>query len=211
MKTNFPLKVAAVVLAVAMWLFVISRGQTEVSMQVPVVVENVPAGLYVAGESAKTVVVDLRGHERFVRRLRPGDVTVVLDAGAVQKGDNKVRIKSEDVKAPAALKVTGIRPAAVDLDVEKTYAKTVPVYPVVDGTPKKGYKVTRTEVSPSEVVVSGGRRRVSFVSSVKTEVVDISGADKTVSHEVALNGLDRGLSADPAVVVVKVIIAKELP
>ena len=39
---NFALKAAAAVLAVVLWIFVVSKGQTEMSLSVPIEYSNIP-------------------------------------------------------------------------------------------------------------------------------------------------------------------------
>ena len=116
MKKNLWIKVASVVLALAMWLFVISRGQTEVSMEVPLVLENVPVGLRITESMTQTVVLSIRGHERFVESLRPEDVRVSLDMSGLRKGRNRFVLDHDNVDLPAPLMVLSIVPSSVSIN-----------------------------------------------------------------------------------------------
>lgn len=116
MRKNFWMKVASVVLALAMWLFVISRGQTEVSLEAPLVLENVPVGLRITGDVTQTVVLSIKGHERFVKSLRPEDVRVSLDLSGLRKGQNRFALDHDDVELPAPLRVLSIAPSSVSID-----------------------------------------------------------------------------------------------
>jgi YbbR domain-containing protein len=208
-KKDFWIKVASVLLAVALWLFVMSRGQTEVSMQVPLVLENVPSELRLTGERDRDVFVDIKGHERFINNIKPGDIRVVLDLGHIKKGRNQLSIGFKDVDLPPPLKLINIMPSTVSLNAVRAVSKKVPVSAVVEGRPQEGFVVRDTEVSPKEVTLTGVRKQLGYISSVKTEPVDISSAARTVEREVKMVGPNDDTVVEPGTVTVRVIIAEE--
>jgi hypothetical protein len=113
------MKVAALVLALAMWLFVMSKGQTEVSMVAPIVLENVPEGLRVTEKSSQKVVLSIKGHERFIETLNPDVISVSLDLSDISRGKNNMTIEYDDVDLPWSLRVVSIVPTAVNIEVEE--------------------------------------------------------------------------------------------
>lgn len=119
MSKNFWMKVAAVVLALAMWLFVMSKGQTEVSLVAPLVLENVPVGLRVTEKSSQKVVLSIKGHERFIETLNPNLISVSLDLSDISRGRNNMTIEHDDVDLPFSLRVVSIVPTAVNIVAEE--------------------------------------------------------------------------------------------
>ncbi|GAB4390679.1 MAG: hypothetical protein Kow0025_24370 [Thermodesulfovibrionales bacterium] len=210
MKTRLWIKVSSVVLAVALWAFVISRGQSEVVMEAPVVYENVPPGLTVVKtESTRSAAVGVRGHERFLKNLREGDVLVAVDLANAPRGRHFYSIGSGDVDLPAPLAVINVNPSAVVVTLEEVETKTVPVRAAITGLPARGYYVKAMEIEPAEARIEGAKSELAAVRSLRTEPVDISGARETVTRRVMID--PSGLDARPDVdaVNVTVIIAEE--
>jgi YbbR domain-containing protein len=178
MRKNLWVKVASVLFAVALWFFVISRGRAEV--EVPVVYEHVPAGLHVMKDSTETVVVGVRGHVRAVKGLSLADVRVGVDMSAASAGENLISLDRKDVKLPMSLRVVLIRPAYVNVNVEETVRKTVPVSVFFTGRPREGLSVLKVEVVPDEAEVEGPGSGLMGLKAVNTVPVDISRAGETV-------------------------------
>lgn len=209
MRTDFWIKAASVLLAIALWAFVISRGQTDISMEVPIIFRNVASGLHVSDNHADTVTVVIRGHERFIRELNSTDVRIYVDAEGVGKGYHQFRIKGRNVDLPGPLRVVSISPSSVNVRFVETIRKTVPVRAVVIGLPLAGYRTLAVEVVPKEVVISGEARSIRKVVSIYTEPVDISSASDTVVRNTGLVQPSESVSTEPESVTVKVVLAKE--
>jgi YbbR domain-containing protein len=209
MKKNLWIKIASVVFAIALWVFVISRGYSDVSITVPVNFVNLTQGVHVAeGSTASEVAVGVRGHERVVKNMRADDVRVTIDLSGLELGTHQITIGRKDVKLPIFARLMSVTPSVLEVTLEEAAQKSVPVKPYVVGTPKKGYAVMRMKVTPGSVNVSGGKSSIEKLGSVKTDPVDIEGASETVSPEtrVALPG--SGMRATPESVTVEITIEK---
>jgi YbbR domain-containing protein len=180
MRKNFWTKVFSVVLAVVLWLFVVSKGKSEIQMEVPVVYEHVPSGLQVLDDSDRTVEVGIWGHERFIGELSAGEVSVVVDLNDAGTGRKRLTLDIDDVRLPPPLKVVDIKPGYVDVHVETMEEKTVSVKALVAGEPREGFVVERVEVVPDSVTVEGPKSELRRISAIGVGPVDISRADKTV-------------------------------
>src|SRR5512142_467321 len=94
---NLGHKIAAFLLSVVLWIFVTSRGQSEMSLDVPLEFKNVPSGLELVNRNIKTVSVIIKGQERFIKNVRPSDVRVSLDMSRAKKGEGVYYIHRDDV------------------------------------------------------------------------------------------------------------------
>lgn len=119
MRKNFWMKVAAVVLALAMWLFVMSKGQTEVSLVAPLVLENIPERLRVKEGGAQKIVLSIKGHERFIETLTSERIRVSLDLSDIKIGRNSLTIDHDNVNLPMSLRVLSIVPSSVTIVAEE--------------------------------------------------------------------------------------------
>jgi hypothetical protein len=66
---NFGLKISAVLIAVFLWFFVTSRGQSEISLEAPIEFKDIPVDLGISSSSARPSRFD-QGQERFMKRQR---------------------------------------------------------------------------------------------------------------------------------------------
>ena len=170
---NMGMKVAAVVMAITLWFFVTSRGQSEVLMDVPIELKNIPSGFESVRQGIKTVSVSIKGQERLLRNMKPAAVRVHVDLSKAKKGKGTYYINNEDVKLPSTMTVTNISPSSVIVALEETVIRTAPVQAVVLGTPKRIF-VGSVEVNPREMTIEGARSEVSRIKSLRTEPVDIT-------------------------------------
>ncbi len=184
---NLGLKIAAFLLSIVLWIFVTSRGQSEMSLDVPLEFKNVPSGLELVNRNIKTVSVIIKGQERFIKNVRPSDVRVSLDMSKAKKGEGVYYIHRDDVVLPHALTVTDITPSSVKVSIEETATKTVRVVALVTGEPEKGYRIKSVEVVPQTVLIEGIRSEVSRIKSVRTEPLDVTGLNETFTQDLKLD------------------------
>mgnify|MGYP001583441840 FL=1 len=205
---NMGMKVAAVVMAITLWFFVTSRGQSEVLMDVPIELKNIPSGFESVRQGIKTVSVSIKGQERLLRNMKPAAVRVHVDLSKAKKGKGTYYINNEDVKLPSTMTVTNISPSSVIVALEETVIRTAPVQAVVLGTPKKGFFVGSVEVNPREMTIEGARSEVSRIKSLRTEPIDITDLDETSVQEVRLDTGGRNVRTEVQEVNVKIVIKK---
>lgn len=184
---NLALKVSAVALAVILWLLVVSKGQTEISLSVPIEYANVPQGFEIARYGEKTATVVVRIHESMGKNLREENVRLYVDVGRAKKGEGVFPLRKDEVKLPFVATVVRIEPSSVKLLFEETVTKRVPVKAVVAGAPEHGYVVMEIRIDPSDVVVEGAQSEVRRIGFVKTEQVDLAGLTEDMHQEVSLD------------------------
>jgi YbbR domain-containing protein len=208
MKKDRLLIIYAVLLALVMWGFVITRGQAGITIEVPVEFHNIPAGLTVTDGSNITVRVSVSGHERFIKQLGPKDIQVSASLEKLKKGENTHLLRLEDITLPPALKVSGLNPSVLHLRAEERATKKVPVMAAVTGLPAEGFAVRRIIVNPTNVTVEGVRKALKDVTHVYTLPVDIMSAAGDVVAEAELNMTGMPVTSQDKKVKVTVTITK---
>ncbi len=203
---NLGLKISAVLISVLLWFFVTSRGQSEMSLQVPMEFKDVPVGLGIVSASAKSATVTVKGQERIMKNIRPGDIRVFVDLGKAKKGEGDFYINKDDVKLPYAMTVMNVDPSTVRVKMDETVSKTVAVTPVLIGAPKKGYEIRAVEVVPKSILIQGLKSEVRKVAEIKTEVMDISGMDATTTQELNVDAGGANIKIEKDKVTVTVVI-----
>lgn len=184
---NIPLKIAAIVIAVILWLFVTSKGLTEASFDVPVDFVNIPQGLDIVRYDIKSVNIVIRGYERFIKNIKQGDIRINVDVSRAKKGEAQLPIRAGDIRLPNTVSVVRIDPSSIKVILEEKTTKTVPVKPVITGRPDKGYSVSSIKTFPEEIRIEGITSELKRINFLYTEPVDISGLRDNLTQEVSLD------------------------
>jgi YbbR domain-containing protein len=203
---NLGLKIAAVLLAVALWFFATSRGQSEISIDVPLVFRNIPSGIEMVNNNIKTISLNIKGQERLIKNIKLSDIGIYIDLSKAKKGKSIYYITRDNIKLPHSLTVLNINPSSVKVIIEDTITKTVKVRPVIIGEPEKGYYVKSVEVAPEIVVIEGVSSEVRRFNTIKTEALDITGSNETFTQELKLDLTGKNIRAKINDIKVKVVI-----
>ncbi len=185
---NWWLKLAALLLAYALWLLI--RGsEGERVVQVPVVVK-IPGGMAIVDEHPSTIEVTLEG------ALLPGsqaDISYYLNLQSGTEGKQTIALAPEKVQlGPAAsgLRVLQVEPPTLTVVLEKIMTRTVAVRAVVLGTPAPGIDLYRASCFPSLVAVKGPRSKVDAIKDVKTEPILLTGQGRSFQARVNTQAFD---------------------
>jgi len=203
---DFGLKISAVLLATFLWFFVTSRGQVEISLEIPLEYKNIPAGMGIVGNTTKMIDMSIRGQERLIKNLKPADIRVFIDMSKAKKGEFIYYINKDDVKLPYAVTVTNIIPSSIKVKVEENVTKTVDVRPSITGAPEKGFYVKSVEVEPRSVIIHGFKPDVRRIGELKTEAIDVTGLTASTTQDVDIDTGGANIKLDVSTVKVKIEI-----
>ncbi|TAN43479.1 MAG: YbbR-like domain-containing protein [Nitrospirae bacterium] len=201
---NLGLKISALLISVLLWFFVTSRGQSEISLEVPLEFRNIPAGLGIVSSSIKTTTVNIRGQERMMKNIRSSGIRASVDLTKAKKGDDTFFINKDDIKLPHTMSVMTVTPSSVKVRMDETITKVIPVKPVLVGSPEKGYDARVVSVKPSVITVQGLKAEVRKLTELRTEPLDITDLKETISQQVELDTQGANVSFDATAVTVTV-------
>ena len=190
---NVGLMLLSLATAVLLWMVVSGENIVERGLRVPLELQQLPAGLELAGDVPSTVDVRVRGGSDTLSRVGPGDVVAVLDLRSARAGHRLFPLTPAQVRVPFGVDVVQITPSAVAMVLEASRSKQVPVVPAVDGRPAPGFVVGPMVSDPPTVDVIGPESAVNRVSFAVTEPVSISGARERVRENVILGLVDPSL------------------
>lgn len=191
--SNIWLKVLSIILAFSLWFFVTYRGQSELSIDVPIEFKNLPAGLEIVRQNVRTTGLNISGHERMLKDLHPKDVRVAVDMSGAKKGEAVYYFDTDNVIMPGSIKVLRIDPSSVKVTVDESVVKVLPVKAPVIGSPEKGYRVTSINIAPTTVEVEGPAAEMSRTTFLRTEPVDITGLDTGITQDAHINTNGRNI------------------
>jgi len=203
-ESKLSLKIASVVIAMALWFFVNSRGVSEITMAVPIEIKNLPDGYEIVKQKINEVDLGLRGHERLIKNIRIKDIRVYIDMSRMKEGWGIYYINKENIRVPPSIEVTKIDPSALKLKVEKTVTRDVPLKSDIKGRPLDGFRIESVSIEPGSVTIEGAESVVRKIKSMRLETVDVSGRHETLRQKVRIlkNGKNIRVSENEAVVTV---------
>ncbi len=175
---QWPRKVAAVVLAFVMWLFVSTAetGTAQRSMLVPITtLGNTPDQVVVGLPPFAEVTVS--GPTNRVDRLRPESIEAVIDLTGLS-GDFQAPVV---VTPPQGVALERVNPNEVLGILERVTTKQVPVQVVYLGTPPADVRL-RSASDPDVVTVRGRAPRLERVAQVIVAVDPTDGVDAAVPY-----------------------------
>lgn len=180
---HFALKVAAVCLAVLLWITV-SGQQVQRNVLVHLQFRNMPASLDMTGDTPRIADVRVRGAAGLISQLEPGQVVATLDLTGARPGVRVFPLTGEQISVPLGVEVLSVDPATVSLTLEKSVNLQVPLKPSVDGQPAPGYDLGEITWTPKVVDIVGPESRVREKPTAITERISIDGATATIIETV---------------------------
>ena len=164
---------------------------------VPVEIERgeVPDNLEVGSETATPGTVTVRGPKTIVDQVVAARADVVIQPSGIDVDEDVALIPVDsvgDARSPADVSPTTARVVIRVFSDPKT--RTLPVSPVVTGTPASGFEIDSISVDPSAVTVQGDADPLAALARVDTAPVSISGLSETQTFETAL-ALPEGIEA----------------
>jgi YbbR domain-containing protein len=195
---NWPLKVAAVVLASLLYVgLVLAQNSKETRVQIPIDVRNQPAqAAYLSGVQYVTSIRYFAPAD-LASRIGSDDFTAWIDlAGTTPDSSNDVVVKVNVSTADPQIQVLDWTPRQISVRLDPLTSRIVPVQ-VDSGTKPPGLDVRDPIVDVRQVTVSGTQSAVSQVVAAVARVrIDPSGLK--VDQQVDLVAVDvRGVEVSP--------------
>mgnify|MGYP001774007188 CR=1 FL=1 len=203
------LKLASLVIAIILWFFVVIKGQTEITINVPLELRYIPKGLGVESKSTSTVALSIKGFEQIIKNLKPYDIKVSVDLSKAKRGVNLIYLSSKDVMLPSSLTVTAIEPSTVRIRLDEIRNKRVPVLAEITGEPKRGYVIETVRVEPDTVEIEGLRNQIERLRYIKTEPLSVDNLNENTTFTAMLETPAGSLRINPESVRVKILLRRK--
>jgi hypothetical protein len=110
---NWPLKLASLVFATGLWLFVATEEGADAVFTVPLELVDRPPDLEVASLGVEMLIVRVEGRRSRLRQLHEDDFRAEVSLKNARPGRFVARVDSENVSAPAGVRVVRVTPTEV--------------------------------------------------------------------------------------------------
>jgi hypothetical protein len=112
---HWELRVLALALAFALWLFVVTSERSDLIVSALVEFDGLAPGLTVAGEQPETVEVQLQGTRGTLARVAPDQLRARLNLAGAGPGEVMLLVRPEHITAPPGITVVRVNPSRVRL------------------------------------------------------------------------------------------------
>lgn len=172
---NFAWKLAAVGVAVLIWVLVASEPELASFAAVSLQYKNLPADLEISSSLIETVYLELRGPSGELRTLNTQRPAVVLDMTGARPGERTFSLGEEQVRLPRGVHLVRAIPSQVRFDFERRAEREVPVRVRFNLDRQPDYEVESYTVTPARVGIRGPETRVGRVASAVSDPIDLTG------------------------------------
>ena len=180
---NLLYKVVALLVAAVLWAAVQGAESVEESIDLPIVLVDVPESLVVVDQSANEVNVRVVGSRAAMRGAQRELTDYPISLEGLKPGEARFPVNTDRFPLPRGAKITARSPSTIVLQTEPVIRKTVLVRPDVVGDLPPGYKLLEVLVEPREVVLSGARSSLRRLREVLTDRIDLSELRQTTTQE----------------------------
>jgi hypothetical protein len=201
---NLGLKLAALLLALVVYLNVYTDRPADMIVSFPIELEGLADSLAIAGPVPAVLQAELRGTGKQLLRLRLTEPPVKISLVGVQPGRFVRALKVEDLPMIPSEGIEVERlvgPSALQVPIDRRLVRHLPIAARVNGFPAQGYVWSGEVITqPATLEVSGPARAFVGLDSVRLRPVAIGGKRDTVRAQETPDGLPEGCTVDPGVV-----------
>jgi YbbR domain-containing protein len=173
---NFWLKALSLLLAAGLWWQISPDEQpAEVSLHAPVVFQHVPEHLEISSETVPEAQIRVKGPERVIRQLQGSEVHAEIDLRDAKGGERTFDLTSQQVRHPSDVTVMQVVPSQLHLSFDTRLTRDVEIHPRVTGNFAAGEQITKVEVDPSRITITGPKHHVEKVDAATTDPLDATG------------------------------------
>lgn len=216
MKSKILTMLLSLAVAIIMWSYVINFQHTQIehtvyNIEVKMIGESglQDRGLMISSISDRTVDLTLYGRRSDISKLKPSDITVLVDLSSIH-GTGEKRM-SYEVTFPSnlqgAIEIVDQSPVAIDLTVAQWDTKNIPINVELSGKPASDYLIDKDNITTSlkQVDISGPMELVEQIAMAKV-YANMDGATGTLEQQLELVFCDKNgqpLSGDMTAIAVE--------
>lgn len=217
LKKDLVYRIASVLLAVLLWLFVINAQNPiiEGKFTIPISYVGLKEGM-VLGDKAPSTEIRFKGLHSLVNPLTSKDFKAVVDLSQAKPGEGTFQVK---VELPAGVELVSLNQRSVNLNIDVIQEKQLPVRVKTINSTAQGYSSFLPVINPSQVIVRGSQQALANLEAAQV-TVDLDKATTSldlsldVTHFIDKGGKEipnSGLQIIPKAIQVQVPIIQNIP
>jgi len=171
--------IVSLIFTTGIWLSFTRGIDTLITLEVPVEYTNLKSDLEIYDTSVNTIRLDLSGSGTLLKSVKAENVKLTVDLSDRLSGINTCLISEKNVSLPPGVFLKNIKPSYVEVTLDKSVEKRVPVQ--IDWTGKLPENITISDViiEPPDVEITGRSIVLQDVSTIYTEKVPLDGVNRS--------------------------------
>jgi len=159
------------VFVIGMWFSFSKRVDTLTTIEIPVEYTNRNPGVEIVDTSANTVQLNLGGSSALIKSIQPEKIQVKLSLANAVIGRNIFSITQDNISIPPGILLKKVVPSTVEVTLEETTRKEIPVQVDWAGELAKGFILSEVNIDPEKIDIIGGKRILENFTTLYTEKV----------------------------------------
>ncbi|HXH75209.1 MAG TPA: CdaR family protein [Bacteriovoracaceae bacterium] len=193
------LKVLSILISVFLWAYVLNS--EKVKFEKTVVIEYIlPDDMMFTDRPMHEVIFMIEGPRAFVRTVLEKEDKIIVDLTLPHHRKHlhfAIDINPSQLNLPFGMLVEKVIPKKIPIRLEKKASKIVPVRPQFAGSLPEQMSITKAEVYPSEIEITGPRTVISKLKEVQTRPIELDGLMGLSEVPVQIQFSDDRLSMQP--------------
>lgn len=188
---NVLLKMVSLIIAFMLWSFLMLERKSEVTLNIPIRIENVPDNLVIVEPPPPDIRVAVRGSRTQLRSINEALMPYRIDLAGFRAGETTIDVIPDKINLPRGLRIVHVNPTKITIELAPVVRKRLPVAVRFRGELPKGMRLVGYQVQPEEIVVDGAQSELAAVEFVETEPINLSsvGGNARIEADLALGNL----------------------
>ncbi|MFA6493028.1 MAG: CdaR family protein [Patescibacteria group bacterium] len=185
---NFPAKIASLLVAIIVWVYV-GSGLAQVGSfpgKIPIEFKNIPQGLAAVSDT-DSVSVKIVAAANLWRNLEPNSFSATVDVSSFSEGTYELPVKVTNNDTD--VRIVEVSPQKIIVRLEKVTEKEIPIILQVEGKAASGLVVGDWKIKPERVKVSGAASLLGKILEA-TAKVTLNGEKDSLQRIVKVVALD---------------------
>lgn len=154
--------------------FAITRGKnTLINIAAPIEFINKNPESEIAESAYDSATIQVTGSEILVSAIREGQIRVQVDVSKAHPGLNKFELDDTTVTMPAGIKLKKISPSNIEVVIDKTSTKRIPVQIDWSGKIPDGIRISDAKPKPETVLVKGRSKILESIETIYTQKIPV--------------------------------------
>ncbi|MDA3899562.1 MAG: CdaR family protein [Spirochaetes bacterium] len=185
---DFVAKVICLLLAVMLWVYISTQGESELAIRVKAEIKNLSSEYVVSDIQKMYVTVKIRGNSEDIEAVNKKNIRAFLDLKEPKVNHtyryNVDLVVPPDLPKSVTLKLMDTRMFAT---VEEKISKTVYVVPETSGKVSPGFQKGNITVQPDRVTIYGANNQIQNIDVIKTMPLSVANATESIHEAVPLD------------------------
>jgi YbbR domain-containing protein len=177
----------AILIAVFLWFFAHSEKTSEVTLKIPLLINNMPADEVIINDIPRYIEVTLSGPSSTVFNYANSKPIYSINLIKTDVGNYIFNISPSEFNLPNGIKIDTVYPNSINISLDRIVSRTVDVGVSIVGNPPDHRELEGIITEPDKVTVIGPSTIISNINVIMTIPVDISKFRDTITLMVPLS------------------------